>query len=70
MAAAEVLRCACGLQAPRLKHFEARFTAPVFPGETLRTELWIDGEVVSLRTRVAERDQLVLDHGKGLVAPA
>lgn len=70
MAATEVLRTACGLRPERLRHFEARFTAPVFLGETLRTEIWIDGEVVSFRTTAAERAVVVLDHGKALVAPA
>ncbi len=70
MAATEVLRAACGLRADRLRHFEARFTAPVYPGETLRTEVWIDGEIASFRTTVAERGQVVLDHGMALVAPA
>ncbi|MES2482415.1 MAG: MaoC/PaaZ C-terminal domain-containing protein [Pseudomonadota bacterium] len=70
MAAAEVLRTACGMKAERLLHFEARFTAPVYPGETLRTEVWIDGQVVSFRTTSTERAVVVLDHGKALVAPA
>ncbi len=70
MAATEVLRAACGLRAQRLRHFEARFTAPVYPGETLHTEIWIDGEVVSFRTTAAERAVVVLDHGKALVASA
>ncbi|MFM6991818.1 MAG: MaoC/PaaZ C-terminal domain-containing protein [Rhodoferax sp.] len=70
MAATEVLRATCDLHANRLRHFEARFTSPVFPGETLSTEIWRDGEVVSFRTRVAERDQVVLDHGMALITPA
>jgi acyl dehydratase len=37
-----------------------RFSAPVFPGETIRTEMWRDG---SFRARVTERDVIVVDHG-------
>ena len=37
-----------------------RFSAPVFPGETIRTEMWRGG---SFRARVAERDVVVVDHG-------
>lgn len=70
MVAGQVVRSACAGHAARLAHFEARFTAPVFPGETLVTELWADGETVSFRTRVAERGVLVLDHGKALVRAA
>ncbi|MFF5563181.1 MaoC/PaaZ C-terminal domain-containing protein [Streptomyces sp. NPDC012623] len=41
-----------------------RFTAPVFPGETLRTESWTDGNVVSFRTTAVERGTVVLDAGR------
>ncbi|MDF5987453.1 MaoC/PaaZ C-terminal domain-containing protein [Pseudomonas aeruginosa] len=56
-------RC-CGLadyRAEQLGHLQVRFSAPVFPGETLRTEMWSDG---SFRTRVVERDVVVLDNGR------
>ena len=45
-----------------------RFSAPVFPGETIRTELWRDGEVVSFRARVLERDVVALNNGRAEVA--
>ena len=32
-------------------------------GETIRTEMWIDGKDVSFRARVVERDIVVLDNG-------
>ena len=44
----------------RLRELTLRFSAPVFPGETIRTEMWRDG---SFRARVAERDVVVVDHG-------
>ena len=44
--------------APR--RMQLRFSAPVFPGETIRTEIWADG---SFRARVVERDVVVIDHG-------
>jgi acyl dehydratase len=40
-----------------------RFTAPVFPGETLRTEMWHEDGGVSYRASVLERDQQVLGNG-------
>ena len=71
MVAGQLVRAVCRGNAAALTHFEARFTAPVFPGETLLTELWLDDDVVSFRTRVDERGVLVLDHGKAVVnAPA
>ena len=41
-----------------------RFSAPVFPGETIRTEMWRDGDVVSFRARVAERDVVAINNGR------
>ena len=40
-----------------------RFSSPVFPGETIRTEMWPDGGQVSFRARVVERDVIVLNNG-------
>lgn len=46
-----------------LKHLQLRFSAPVFPGETIRTEMWGSGGEVSFRARVVERDVVVLNNG-------
>jgi len=64
VAAHAVLRTVLGYDAARFAAMRVRFTAPVFPGETLRTELWIDGAVVSLRTTALERGVVVLDKGR------
>ena len=45
---------------------DIRFAAPVYPGETLVTEIWrVPGQPtqVQLRARVLERDKVVLSHG-------
>jgi acyl dehydratase len=47
---------------------QVRFSAPVFPGETIRTEMWPDGNRVSFRARVLERDLVVLNNGLATVA--
>ena len=47
-------------RAASIRRMQARFSAPVFPGETIRTEIWSDG---SFRCRVAERDIVVIDSG-------
>ncbi|SFQ53117.1 Acyl dehydratase [Variovorax sp. OK605] len=48
----------------RLRAMRARFSAPVYPGETLRLESWRDGTGVAFRLRALERDVLVLTHGR------
>lgn len=40
----------------RLRAFGVRFAGVVFPGETLRTSVWRDGERFVLNTAVVERD--------------
>src|SRR3546814_20968926 len=55
---------ACGHDPSQVAHIEARFTAPVFPGETIHTEIWRDDRTVSFRARLVARDVVALDHGK------
>lgn len=57
----------CESDPARLKSFDVRFTSPVFPGETIRTELWRDGSVVSLRATAVERGKVVMDNGRAEV---
>ena len=42
----------------------------MYPGETIRTEMWRDDGVVSFRARAIERDVVVLDNGRAEVAEA
>ncbi len=58
-----ILKTCCGYDAARLKVINARFSAPVFPGETIRTEIWKRGKQVFFRSRALERDTLVLNNG-------
>jgi len=41
----------------------ARFSAPFYPSETLRTELWTEGTELRFRCRSVERGITVLDNG-------
>jgi acyl dehydratase len=59
-----VLRSFCGYDPHKLVAFACRFSAPVFPGETLRTEMWRDGKIVSFRSRVVERDVIAVNNGR------
>jgi acyl dehydratase len=56
--------------ATRLRRLAVRFTAPVFPGETLTFELWQRSETqIAIRATVAARDVTVLNHGIAEIAP-
>lgn len=54
----------CDGDPSRLASIETRFSSPVYPGETIRTEMWADGKTVSFRARVVERDVVVLNNGR------
>lgn len=58
-----VLRDACANDPARIERFEARFSAPVFPGETIVTRIWRNGREIAFEARVAERDAVVLRNG-------
>jgi acyl dehydratase len=62
-----LLKSVCRYDPARLRAIAGRFSAPVFPGETIRTEMWRDGGVVSFRCRVVERDAVVINNGRAEV---
>jgi acyl dehydratase len=58
-----LLSTVCSGQTRRLKTMSVRFSSPVYPGETLRTEVWtLNGNAV-FRTSVLERGVVVLNNG-------
>ncbi|MDO9411544.1 MAG: MaoC/PaaZ C-terminal domain-containing protein [Pseudolabrys sp.] len=59
-----LLKMVCGYDPARIRELSVRFSAPVFPGETIRTEIWQDGHVVSFRARVMERDVIAINNGR------
>lgn len=59
-----VLQAVCHYDHTRIKTFNARFSAPAYPGETFVLDIWQDREIVSFRLRVKERDAIVLNNGK------
>jgi acyl dehydratase len=63
-----ILRTLCDYDPSRFTAMKARFSALVFPGETIRTEMWHSaGGVTAFRSRVVERDVVVLDQGTAVV---
>jgi len=59
-----LLKTLCGYDPARFVSMEGRFSSPVYPGETIRTEMWRDGNVVTFRSTVPERGVTVLNNGK------
>ena len=59
-----LLRALVGNDPARIRRLDARFSAPVFPGETIETSIWreADGKA-AFRARVVERDRVVLNNG-------
>lgn len=51
-----------------LKCLEARFVAPVYPGEHAVVDLWQSPGGVHFRVRSVERDVIVLSNGNGIFA--
>ena len=59
-----ILKTICEYDPNLICDLQGRFSAPVYPGETLITEMWQEANIVSFRVRAAERDQIVLNHGR------
>lgn len=62
-----VLAAYCDFDAAALQHMEVRFRNVVYPGESLRIDLWRDGHVVSFSATVVERNLLAISNGKALL---
>ena len=58
-----IVEAACDYDSARMTGIEARFSAPVFPGETIRTEMWEEDGGVAFRAGVPERNAVVLNNG-------
>jgi acyl dehydratase len=63
VAAHALLRSACDYDPSRLRGLHARFSAPVFPGETLRVRIWDEGPQLRFDAQSVERGITVLGHG-------
>ncbi|MDB5840630.1 MAG: 3-alpha,7-alpha, 12-alpha-trihydroxy-5-beta-cholest-24-enoyl-CoA hydratase [Herminiimonas sp.] len=63
-----LLKTICDYDSSALKELKVRFTAPTFPGDTIRTEMWRDGNIISFRCRAVERDVVVINNGRAVLA--
>jgi len=58
-----ILKILCDYDPARFHRIRLRFSSPVYPGETIRTEIWRNGQEVAFRCRVVERDVVVINNG-------
>jgi acyl dehydratase len=66
-----VLSALCGNDPTLLKRMDVRFSSPVFPGETIRVEIWReDGDRAAFRATAEERSVVVLNNGYAEMAPS
>ncbi|CAM4192052.1 MaoC/PaaZ C-terminal domain-containing protein [Bordetella muralis] len=64
MAAHAIIKSCCDYDASRLTGLNARFSSPVFPGETLQCDIWQDaGNALQFSMRAIDRDVVVMSHG-------
>ncbi|MDB5445884.1 MAG: MaoC-like dehydratase [Phenylobacterium sp.] len=59
-----VLQAWCNLDPTPILSHQVRFSAPVYPGETIVVEMWRDGPVISFEAKVAARGVTVIKNGK------
>ena len=59
-----LLKSYCDYETALFHRMAARFSAPVYPGETIRTEMWKGDNHVAFRCRSIERDLVVVDNGR------
>ncbi|MBO0707320.1 MAG: MaoC family dehydratase N-terminal domain-containing protein [Candidatus Dormibacteraeota bacterium] len=58
-----LLHTLCDSDPGRFRSMRARFSHPVFPGETLTVSMWVDGSTARFQTSTDEGG-IVVDHGR------
>lgn len=67
MSCRAVLQAFCEFDPSRIASHAARFSSPVYPGDTVRIELWRDGDIVSFEASVPSRKATVIKSGKSVL---
>jgi acyl dehydratase len=62
-----VLETYCDFDPARVASHAARFSAPVYPGDTIAVDMWRDGDVVSFEASVPDRGKTVIKNGKSVL---
>ncbi|MET0182504.1 MAG: MaoC/PaaZ C-terminal domain-containing protein, partial [Caulobacterales bacterium] len=64
-----VIEAYCDFDPTRIRAHDVRFSAPVFPGETIVTRLWKDGNVISFEAYLKERPEVTcIKNGRTVLA--
>jgi acyl dehydratase len=65
-----IIKALCGGDPQRLTRLDVRFSAPVYPGETLTTQIWQESsERAAFQVKVEERASVVLSNGRADFRP-
>ncbi len=59
-----IMKTICDYDYTLITGLDARFSSPVVPGDTITTEMWQDGNIVSFQCTAKERGVVVLKNGK------
>lgn len=62
-----LMKTCCDYDPSRFKRMRLRFSSPVYPGETIRTEIWRNGNEIAFRCKSLEQDKVVINNGYLLV---
>ena len=68
LACRALLETCCEGRVERLRGLDARFTAPVLPGDSIAVHMWRVGTDVAFRAIATERGVVVLNHGNARLA--
>lgn len=58
-----ILQAVTDFDPDQIKSHQARFSAPVFPGDTIAVDIWKDGKEISFEARVKDRNATVIKNG-------
>lgn len=63
-----LVKSCCGYDPEKLKRVRVRFSAPVYPGDTISTEIWCLGNTeIAFRCRSLEQEKVVINNGFAVV---